>query len=93
MLADVFARVERVLAAITALLLFTLNEVRMFNALPRAPDSAHGQTYAAAVHVFGGSEQIYLAWFDVATRWGLVGLTVALSLWALADTLRPRVSA
>lgn len=33
-----FADVERVLAALAGLLLFTLNEVRMFNTLPRTAD-------------------------------------------------------
>ena len=93
MLTNVFSKIERVLAAITGLLLFTLNEVRMFNMLPRAPDPGQGQTYSAAVHVFGGSEHVYAAWVDIAARWGLAGLTVALCVWALADTFRPRVPA
>jgi hypothetical protein len=88
MLADVFARVERVLAAITALLLFTLNEVRMFHTLPRFAQPGEGKTYAVSVHVFGGAQEVYLSAFDMAARWGLVGLTVALCMWALADTLR-----
>lgn len=93
MLTNVFSKVERVLAAITGLLLFTLNEVRMFNMLPRAPDPGQGQTYSAAVHVFGSSEQVYAAWVDIAARWGLAGLTVALCVWALADTFRSRATA
>lgn len=88
MLTDVFSKLERVLASITALLLFTLNEVRMFNTLPRAPQPVEGHTYAAAVHVFGGSEQVYLTTIDLAARWGLVGLILALSIWALSDTLK-----
>lgn len=85
---DMIARVERVLAALAALLLFTLNEVRMFHTLPRLPQPGEGQIHAASIHVFGDSEQVFLGVIDLSVRWGLVALTVALCVWALADTFR-----
>ncbi|MGE0596462.1 MAG: hypothetical protein AB7P07_08850 [Hyphomonadaceae bacterium] len=88
MLTDMIAKVERVLAALTALLLFTLNEVRMYHMLPRTAQPAEGQVHATSVHVFGGAEQVYLSLLDLSARWGLVAMTVALCAWALADTLR-----
>lgn len=92
MLADTFHRVERVLAAITALLLFTLNEVRMFKTAPHTADPATGQVFPAFVRVLGGSGPIYLTWVDMLARWGLVSLTLALCLWAVAETL-PKAAA
>lgn len=92
MLTDLFAKAERVLAAITALLLFTLNELRMVHSLPRSPVPAEGQTLAAWINA-GGGGQVYLSGFDVAVRWGLVGFTVLLCAWALAETLKRRVTA
>jgi hypothetical protein len=87
-MSETFSKVERVLAAITALLLFTLNEIRMLHMLPRAPEPGRGQTYSAAVHVFGGSQEVYLSMFDLIARWGLVGLTLALSVWAISETFQ-----
>lgn len=88
MLSEMFSKVERVLAAVTALLLFTLNEIRMLHTLPREADPGRGQTFSAAVHVFGGSENVYLSAIDLIARWGLVGLTVALSVWAVSETFK-----
>lgn len=87
-MSEIFSKVERVLAAITALLLFTLNEIRMLHTLPRAPEPGRGQTYSAALHVFGGSQDVYLSLFDVIARWGLVGLILALSVWAVSETFK-----
>ena len=82
------AKVERVLAAVTALLLFTLNDVRMFQSLPRTADLASGHVHAAWLRLFGQPQQVFLTSFDLGVRWGLAGLVVALCIWALADTFR-----
>lgn len=82
------AKVERVLAAVTALLLFTLNDVRMFQALPRAAEPGNGHVHAAWLRLFGQPQQVFLTAFDVGIRWGLASLVVALCVWALADTFR-----
>jgi hypothetical protein len=87
-MSEMLSKVERVLAAITALLLFTLNEIRMLHVLPRAPEPGRGQTFSAAVHVFGGSQEVYLSVLDLAARWGLVGLILALSVWAVSETFQ-----
>jgi hypothetical protein len=87
-MSEMISKVERVLAAITALLLFTLNEIRMLHTLPRVPEPGRGQTYSAAVHVFGGSQEVYLSLLDLVARWGLVGLTIGLSIWAVSETFR-----
>ncbi len=84
-----FPNAERVLAAVAGLCLFTLNDVRMFHSLPRAPDPAHGLTHSAWLNLMGAHEPVYLSSADLALRWGLAGLTVALCLWALAETLKP----
>lgn len=78
---------NRVLAAVMGLLLFTLNDVRMFHGLPRAPDPAHA--HALTLQVLGAAEPVYAAVLDIALRWGLAGLTIALCLWALAETIGP----
>lgn len=88
MLSETFSKIERVLAAVTALLLFTLNEIRMLNMLPRDPDPSRGQTFVTAVHLFGGSDHVYLSLLDLAARWGLVGLTLACAIWALSETFQ-----
>ncbi|MDX2276734.1 MAG: hypothetical protein NW206_14895 [Hyphomonadaceae bacterium] len=88
MLGDAFSKVERVLAAVTAMLLFTLNELRMLHTLPREADLGRGQTNAAAINVLGGSETVYLSSLDLAARWGLIGLILALSIWALSETFK-----
>lgn len=88
MIGEVFSKVERVLAAVTALLLFTLNEIRMLHTLPREPEPGRGQTFSAAVHLFGGSQEVYLSTLDLVARWGLVGLTLALSVWAVSETFQ-----
>lgn len=92
MLTDLFAKAERVLAAITALLLFTLNELRMVHSLPRSPAPADGQIMPAWINAAGGG-QVYMSGFDMAVRWGLVGFTVLLCGWALAETLKRRATA
>ena len=88
MLGDAFSKVERVLAACTAMLLFTLNELRMLYTLPREADLGRGQTYAAAIHVLGGEQSVYMSALDLAARWGLAGLTLALSVWAVSETFK-----
>ena len=77
---------ERVLAAVNALALFALNEVRMFQSLPRMPDPGNGQTHAASIQIMDAATPVYLSLVDLIVRWGLVGLVVALSIWALAET-------
>lgn len=86
---NVLANAERVLAAVAALALFTLNDVRMFHWLPRQPDPGNGKTHAISLQLFGASEQVYVAALDLAARWSLAALTVALCVWAVAETLKP----
>ncbi|NJO13641.1 MAG: hypothetical protein HC872_09460 [Gammaproteobacteria bacterium] len=82
-----FANAERVMASVAGLALFTLNEVRMFHGLPRSPDAATGHVYGASMQLLGATEPVYLSALDVASRWGLTGLTVGLCLWAVAETI------
>lgn len=84
-----FANVERLLASLVALLLFTLNEVRMFQSLPRSADPGDGRVHALWMQIGGAPDQVYLSVFDLGARWGLAGLTAALATWALAETFQP----
>ncbi|HEX8902527.1 hypothetical protein [Vitreimonas sp.] len=84
-----FANVERLLAALGALLLFTLNEVRMFQGMPRAADPGDGRVHAVWMQIGGAPDQVYLSLVDIGVRWGLAGLTAALAIWALVETLQP----
>lgn len=84
-----FANVERLLASMIALLLFTLNEVRMFQTLPRTADPGDGRIHAVWMQIGGAPGQVYLTMFDLWLRWGLVALTAGLALWALAETFKP----
>jgi hypothetical protein len=77
---------ERVLAAVGGLALFALNEVRMFYSLPRMPDPGNGHTHAASIQLMDAAAPVYLSAVDLVVRWGLAGITVALCLWALAET-------
>lgn len=85
---SIFANAERVLAAVAALALFALNDVRMFYALPRTPEPGNGQFHAISLQLWGTAETVYASLIDLAARWGLVGLTVAACIWALAETLQ-----
>ncbi|MGD9966670.1 MAG: hypothetical protein AB7T59_09135 [Hyphomonadaceae bacterium] len=85
-MSSIFPNAERVLAAVGALALFALNEVRMFHGLPRLPDPATGQTYAASIQIMDAAAPVYLGLADLSLRWGLAALVVALCLWALAET-------
>lgn len=84
---------DRVLAAVGGLSLFAINEIRMFYWLPRAPDPGNGQTHAAAIQVMDAATPVYLSVVDLAGRWGLAGLTVALCIWALAETFGKQAQA
>jgi hypothetical protein len=86
MLADA----NRALAAVAALLLFTLNDVRMFQTLPRAPDAARDLTNQLTLRLMGAVEPVYVGLGDLVMRWGLAGLTFGLCMWALAETLPRR---
>lgn len=88
---NVFAGAERVLAAVGGLALFALNDVRMFQSLPRAADPGDGRIHGVALQIWGAGEQVYAGVFDLALRWGLAGLTFGLCVWALVETLRPEV--
>lgn len=83
----VFANAERVLAAVLALGLFTLNDVRMFQGLPRVADPGDGRVHALSLQLWGANEQVFASAIDIALRWGLVGLTVVACAWAIAETL------
>jgi hypothetical protein len=84
---DVFVRAERVLAAVAALALFALNDVRMFETLPRALEAGGGRVHGVSMQLWGATELVYAGAGDLALRWGLAGLTAGLCLWALAETL------
>jgi hypothetical protein len=86
----VLSNLERVLAAVAGLLLFTLNELRLFNGAPRA--AGDNAVHATWLRVFGDGAEVYLSTFDLATRWSLASLVVALSIWAVAQSLRPEPS-
>ncbi|MEQ1490906.1 MAG: hypothetical protein ABL932_10205 [Terricaulis sp.] len=77
---------DRVLTAVAGLALFTLNEVRMFNWLPRMPDPGNGQTYAISIQIMDAAAPVYLSLVDLTVRWGLAALVVALCAWAVAET-------
>jgi hypothetical protein len=83
-----FPTAERTLASVAALALFALNDARMFQTLPReaSPDSGH--IHAVTLQILGVAEPVYLSAFDLAVRWGFIGLTVALCLFALAETFQ-----
>jgi hypothetical protein len=85
-MSSIFPNAERVLAAVGGLALFALNEVRMFQSLPRLPDPGNGQTHAASIQIMDAASPVYLSLADLSVRWGLAGLVVALCLWALAET-------
>jgi hypothetical protein len=84
---QVFANAERVLAAVLALGLFTLNDVRMFQGLPRVADPGDGRIHALSLQLWGANEQVFASALDIGLRWGLVALTVAACAWAIAETL------
>lgn len=84
-----FAEVGRVLAAVAALALYALNDVRLFHALPRVPDPGNGRTHAVTLQLWGAAEPAYMTLADLALRWGLAGFTVAMCIWAVAETLKP----
>jgi|GEM_PF-1838381 len=87
-MSDVFARPERILASVLGLLLFTLNEARMFSVLPRSPDSGKGQVYGVWLQFMGNHEPVYLSALDVVLRWGLAGFVAGLCVWAVAETFK-----
>jgi hypothetical protein len=88
-----FEDVKRVLASVAALALLALNEVRLFYTLPSAPDPGNGRTHALSLQLFGDFQTIYASIFDLALRWGLLGLILVACAWAVAETLRPAAQA
>lgn len=84
-----FDDVKRVLAAVAALALFALNDVRMIHMLPGAADPGNGRTHALALQLYGAPETVFASVFDIAVRWGLMGVIVLACAWAVAETLRP----
>ncbi len=86
-----FDDVRRVLAAVAALALFALNDLRLLNGLPRVPTPGH--EHALWLNLMGAPAPVYLTTFDLAVRWGLFGLILAACVWAVAETLRPTSAA
>ncbi len=84
-----FEDVKRVLASVAALALFALNDVRMFHLLPTVPEPGNGRTHALSLQVLGDFQTVYTSFFDLAVRWGLMGLILAACVWAIAETLKP----
>jgi len=84
-----FEDVKRILAAVAALALFALNDVRMFHTLPNLSDPGNGRTHALSLQLFGDFQTVYASVFDLAVRWGLMGLILAACAWAVAETLQP----
>lgn len=83
-----FPTADRALASVAALALFALNEARMFQSLPREPAPGTGHIHAVTLQIMGTAEPVYLSVFDLAVRWGFIGLTVGLCLFALAETFQ-----
>jgi hypothetical protein len=83
-----FPSADRALASVAALALFALNEARMFQFLPREPNQALGQVHSVTLQLMGAAEPVYLSTVDLWARWGFVGLTVALCVWAVAETFQ-----
>jgi len=88
-----FEDVKRVLASVGALALLALNDVRLFYTLPGAADPGNGRTHALSLQLFGDFQTIYASIFDLAIRWGLMGLILAACAWAVAETLQPAAQA
>ena len=83
-----FPTADRALASVAALALFALNEARMFQTLPREAVPADGHVHAVTLQLMGAAEPVFLSTFDLAMRWGFIGLTVGLCIYALAETFR-----
>ena len=81
---------ERVLASVFGLALFALNEARMFQFLPRAPDPGRGQTHTVWLRILEAKEPVYLSSLDLALRWSLAALVVGLCAWAVSETFSRR---
>lgn len=81
---------ERVLASVFGLALFALNEARMFQFLPRAPDPGKGQTHGVWLRILEANEPVYLSTLDLFLRWGLAALVVGLCAWAVSETFSRR---
>lgn len=88
-----FEDVKRVLASVGALALLALNDVRLFYSLPSVADPGSGRTHALSLQLFGDFQTIYASIFDLALRWGLLGLILAACVWAVAETLQPAAQA
>lgn len=84
-----FEDVKRVLAAVAALALFALNDVRLIQTLPGTADPGNGRTHALFLQLFGDPTTVYATAIDLAVRWGLLGLILAACAWAIAETLQP----
>lgn len=82
-----FEDVKRVLLSVAALALFALNDTRMFHMLPVTADPGNGRTHALSLQLLGDFQTVYASVFDLAVRWGLLGLIVVACAWALAETL------
>jgi hypothetical protein len=85
--------IERVLASVAALALYALNDVRMFQMLPRSADPGDGRTHAVLLQFNGDAATVFASAVDLALRWGLAGLTLAACVWAIAETLKPAKAA
>lgn len=84
-----FEDVKRVLASVAALALLALNDLRLFHMLPASPESGNGRAHALSLQLFGDFQTVYASAFDLAVRWGLMGLILAACAWAVAETLPP----
>jgi len=78
-----FDDVERVAATLAGLCLFALNDLRLLGDAAR--EAAPG-LHRALILAGGGSDAVFLTALEAASRWGLAGLTLALALWAAAET-------
>jgi hypothetical protein len=87
---NAFDDVKRVGAAVAALALLALNDLRLLQTLPRHSDPGSGQTHALTLSLFDGQSGVWASAFDVAVRWGLAGIVVAACVWAVAETVPRR---
>src|SRR5215475_13457643 len=83
---------DRVLAMLGLLLVFTLDEIHLAHDRPQYLDLARGCTHPTALTVAGSTSTAYLSTPDLALRWGLALLVASAGLWVVANTLKPEAA-
>jgi hypothetical protein len=83
---------DRVLAMLGLLLVFTLDEIHLAHDRSQTIDPARGFVHPTVLTVAGSTSTAYLSTPDLALRWGLALLVAAAGLWVLAHTLKPEAA-